>query len=249
VKYEWINEVAKLGAAPMMDIVAIHPYRFPQAIPEIGGTTQAKGYGLDSLIDDLRGVVRVTNDMPSTLSGKKREIWSTESGYNTLPSFPPPLHKAVTEKQQAQLLVRTMVIARSQNVDRFFWWRFYDTLGAGLGIIRNQDYDYMPKPAVVSYAVMQRQLAGASKVQLIENHKLDGVFICHASFDKQPDRQVIWTINEAQNIEIYCEKPITVTDIMGVKQTLNPADGKVILPISQSPVYVQSFSPVALFKP
>ncbi|GEM_PF-2245139 len=249
VKYEWIDEVAKHGAAPMMDIVAIHPYRYPQAIPEISGMTQAKGYGLDSLVDDLRGVTRVTKDMPSTLSGHPREIWSTESGYNTLPSFPPPLHKAITEKQQAQLLVRTMILARAEKVDRFFWWRFYDTLGAGLGILRNQDYDYMPKPAVVSYAVLQRQIAGAQDVKIIEGHKLDGVFVCKATFTNKSEVNVIWTINQPTTLAIPSSKPITVVDIMGVTRTIHPIDDKVSLPISQSPVYMHSPLPVELLKP
>ena len=233
----------------MMDIVAIHPYRYPQAIPEISGMTQAKGYGLDSLVDDLRGVTRVTKDMPSTLSGHPREIWSTESGYNTLPSFPPPLHKAITEKQQAQLLVRTMILARAEKVDRFFWWRFYDTLGAGLGILRNQDYDYMPKPAVVSYAVLQRQIAGAQDVKIIEGHKLDGVFVCKATFTNKSEVNVIWTINQPTTLAIPSSKPITVVDIMGVTRTIHPIDDKVSLPISQSPVYMHSPLPVELLKP
>lgn len=249
VKYEWIKNVSDDGAGPMMEIVALHPYRYAQVIPERGNEKYAKGYGQASLIEDLQNTVKVVSQMPSTLSGKPREIWSTESGFNTRPCFPPPLHKAVTEKQQAQLLVRTMAIARTQQIKRFFWWRFYDTLGAGLGILRNEDYNFMPKPAVVSYAVLQRHLAGAKDVTLITHKTHPEIYACKATFADQPDVYVIWSIDKPKSHAVQCSAPVTVTDMMGVARQQQPQQGSVTLSLSQSPIYLESSKPLVLFKP
>jgi hypothetical protein len=233
----------------MIDVVAVHPYRYPDAPPEYGVAKDALGYGQTSLIEDFRQVAQVTQQMPTTLSGYRREIWSTESGYNTMLSFPPLLHHAVTLKEQAQLLVRTMALARTLSVDRFFWWRFYDTLGGGLGILHNQDYDYMPKPAVVTYAVLQRQLGGAKTVSLVGDHGLEDVFDVKATFESKPDTHVIWSVKAPRDVCFKSQSPVNITDMMGVTHQAQPHEGIITLSLNTSPIYLQTTAPVVLFKP
>ncbi|MBN4060816.1 hypothetical protein JYU15_00095 [bacterium AH-315-I18] len=248
VKTDWIQRVINAGGGPAIDVMNVHPYRFKEAFPELGSKEFAFGYGRHSLLEDLRRVRSLMIQMPATESGISRELWITEDGYNTSSSLKAPLHQAVSPVVQASLLVRTMTLARTEQVDRFYWWTLHSTYGGGFGLLGNQSTSFMPKPAFVAYAVLQRQMAGAQKVTLLQT-KVKDLYVCRIDFPKT-STCVIWTPRDPQTIHLRSSSAITQTNLMGTVEKQIPRDQVIDVPISTLPIYLswdrdQPFEPIA----
>lgn len=230
VPLEWLETLFQLGAMPYLDKVSIHPYQYPTA-PE----------SVVSSLDAVNNLVKEYN------GGQAKPLWISEQGW--------PTHNGATgvsEQTQAAYLVRSYAVALSRGIEKFFW---YDFMNDGtdpaynennFGIIRN-DHDVMgrwvPKPAYVAYAVMARQLTGAT-FQRREDFG-DGVY--SMVFGKEGKTiRVLWS-TQPTTVEVSTERAITVSDLTGDQKSYAPGPGgTVALSVSGDPVYVVSDSAAKL---
>ncbi|QYY37257.1 hypothetical protein [Ruficoccus sp. ZRK36] len=238
VKASWLKELGKTPAGPLIDIVNVHPYRPPASPPEKGSPESSPGYGRNTLVNDLNAAKRMMAHFPPTLSGKPRELWAGEAGYNTLPGFPPPLHKAVSEKEMAKLLVRTMVLAHSAGAKKFFWWRLIDTYGAGMGLLRNPSGHFQPKPGYAAYAVLERMIGQASGPGKRMPDESGNVYAIVFQRPQGPV-WVVWGIEDGMTWNVDAPQGIRLTNMMGMSEYQSAQDGRVSIEVSTDPVYIE----------
>ena len=231
VKPDYLSQLTRLDASSSIEVVCVHPYRYPDAIPESDFPKIGVGYGRQNLLKDFADLKQVMSRMPDTVSGKAiRPIWVTEGGYNTLPGFPPKLHQAVPIKTQAQLLVRTMALANVGGVSRYYWWRLFDTYGANMGILGNQAVGHQPKPAYVALAVFERM---AGDMHNATHQQFGDVHVIQYTSRNEP-MTLAWTTVEQRQVKLLTDKTYILMDMMGMR--LNVSDGN--LKLTPSPVYV-----------
>ncbi len=231
LKADYLARLTRLEAAPWIEAVCVHPYRYHEAIPEYAFEKYGDGYGRQSLLEDLAQIATVKAEMPATLSGKTvRPTWVTEGGYNTLPGFPPKLHQAVSLKSQAQYLVRTMALANVGGVTRYYWWRLFDTYGANMGILGNQSVGHQPKPAYVALAVFERMAGDMHDA----SHQVSGdIHMIHYTSRGKP-MTLAWTTADQRSVNLLSDQTCTMTDMMGMSTSVS--DG--VLLLTSSPVYL-----------
>ncbi|WP_223285579.1 DNRLRE domain-containing protein [Paenibacillus sp. PL91] len=218
----WIEEVFKLGGLEYMDVISVHPYRYPQT-PE----------GMVKGLQDLQALIRKYN------GGELKPIWISEIGWPTHQSA-----SGVDEKTQADYLVRAHVLALANGVEKVVW---YNLMNDGLqadynehnfGLIRFADDPlgaYTPKPAYVSYAAMARELTGASFVE--QESSADGIRSYVFEKENKPLR-VLWA-HEDKSAAVYTDSPLAITDLSGNTETFVPYDGKVFLTLTGEPLYIK----------
>jgi hypothetical protein len=218
----WIEEVFKLGGLQYMDVVSLHPYRYPQS-PE----------GLADSIDQIKALIRKYNH------GELKPIWATEFGYPTFQST-----RGVDEITQADYMVRYYVIALASGIEKTFW---YDLVNDGVrddynednfGLLRNAQDEmgaFTPKPAYAAYAAMTRELTGA---QFVQEEPLGGGMKSYL-FDKDGSKiRAVWSLSPV-SAAILTDHPVQITDMMGNAQTYSPYQGKVYVSLNGEPLYIK----------
>lgn len=214
---KFIENVFKLGGYDNMDILSIHPYRYP-ATPEetdfIGELEKA-----DALVRKY---------------GKPKEIWITEIGWPTNVGG-----NGSSEAKQAAMIVRTYIQAIVSGVVQKTFWYNYRNDGMdpnynehNFGIIRP---DLSAKPAYTSFGVMTRALEGKRFVRSLDTP--DGV--CAYLFEGSAGRTIAaWAVSGTSILTIMSRTPVSVMDIVGATTQRRPVDGKVVITVSQSPVFI-----------
>ena len=173
-------------------------------------------------------------------------MWVTETGY--------PTHigrNSFTEEEAAGNLVSlyTWAIANPDALDQIFW---YDLHNDGVerengehnfGLLDNWNVDtntvpMAAKPAFVALCAMNTILADAEFVGLYDMGHKD-ISAYHFKKDGK-DLLVAWADDVALNmVATVGENNIIVTDMYGNANALIPADGKVSLFFSDSPIYIE----------
>lgn len=225
--WDWLEELFKLGGLDYMDVVSIHPYRYPIS-PE---TIELDVTRLDQLIRKYN-------------KGNSKPIWASELGWPTQLDS-----RGISEEVQASYIVRANAQSLASGIDKIFW---YDFMNDGLdpnynehnfGIVRHADSalgKYAPKPAYTAFAMMTRELEGLSFTGKDPVDK--GLYSYRFQDDKGKEKdtvRVMWS-EETKQVALNTRSSLTVTDIMGVQTELKPdADGKVYLTVSGMPLYVK----------
>ncbi|WP_129627904.1 beta-galactosidase [Candidatus Oscillochloris fontis] len=164
----FLRGVAEHGGWGSFDILAVHPYVDPYG-PEEGN--------LISALDGVRTVLAHYGQKP---------IWATEVGWASGPGDRDALGMTDAE-EQANYLVRSMLILWRAGVERIFWYSFKDDphnpygllrAGWGRGDLRER------KPAYTALRTLNYQLAGTKLLSW------------HTNFDQIPvmyiDRLDAW---------------------------------------------------------
>lgn len=142
----FIRRVLDMGAWQSFDILAIHPYVDPLT-PEEGNIRAAASN------------VRVLTDQYG-----QKPIWATEVGWSSGPGDNDPLGKTDSE-EQANYLVRTMLLLWEAGIERSFWYTLKDDPGNPYGLMAlgtgREDYR-IRKPAFFAFRNLNRQLRGAT---------------------------------------------------------------------------------------
>lgn len=215
----WFQQLFQDGGLRYMDVVSDHPYPLLSSLsPERAGIAQQMQW-LQSLIKHYN-------------NGIAKPIWITELGW------PTSLFN-VDEQTQAQYLVRGAVLSLAAGVQKFFW---YDYLNDGtafyaseqnFGLLRQPDAArrYTPKPSFVAYATLIRQLAHQAFIS--------GGNIGNDIYDERFSTvHVLWSTSDHRAIVVTSSRPLIVTTMTGKVQIYTPSAGRVILPLSEDPVYV-----------
>ncbi len=217
----WFQQVFGDGGLRFMDVVSDHPYPLVSSLsPEREGLTLQMNL-LQSLIKHYN-------------NGVAKPIWITELGW-------PTSVLNVDDRTQAQYLVRGAVLSLAAGVQKFFW---YDYLNDGtnfyaseqnFGLVRQPDGAgrYTPKPSYVAYATLIRQLAQQSFI--------GGGAIGSGVYDERFSTvHVLWSTGDHRTITVTSSSPLLVTTMTGKTQTYIPSAGKVILPLSEDPLYLSA---------
>lgn len=221
----WFTEFAELGGLELVDAVSTHPYTFPNA-PE--GSTRFAGHW-----QTLRAIMadHGAADLPIHLS---------EMGWHTSETS-----AGTDEGSQARHMLRGHLVALADGIENV---TIYDFMDDGtddaepehrFGIVRNTDDSrgaWVPKPAYVSSAVMNRMLAGLPFEREIDLGDdawdvvlSDGDRTVHAAWATSP---TVAAVSASGAVE--------VTDMFGGTTTLTPgADGLVHVSLDGSPVYLE----------
>lgn len=226
--FNFIEAILKKGGGKYMDIISVHPYRWPSTPEETGFLAE---------MQNLRALLqRYGLDIP---------IWITEVGW-------PTHNKGVSEDVQARMLVRTYVIAiGSKLVEKVFWYDYRDDGNdpadpeQNYGIIKR---DFTPKKAYQAYKVMTQFLEGKTpqgRVDLWDDN------LWGFSFTKGKSiTLVLWAGKEAGTVNLLTKaKKVTVYDMMGKKRELAPKEGKLLLTLSEEPLYVEGLEKVEVGSP
>lgn len=145
----FVRTVAAAGAWNSFDIIAIHPYVDPYG-PEEGNIAAAP--------DAVRALARQYGEKP---------IWVTELGWSSGPGDRDALG-FTDEQEQADYLVRALLLLWQAGVERSFWYTLKDDPGNPYGLMRlgsgRADYT-QPKPAYTAFRTLNRAVAGATFVE------------------------------------------------------------------------------------
>ncbi|MBC7326590.1 cellulase family glycosylhydrolase [bacterium] len=226
--FDFIEAVLNKGGGKYMDIISVHPYRWPSTPEETG-----------FLAEMLK--------LRSTLQryGLNIPIWITEVGW--------PTHdKGVSEDVQARMLVRTYVIAiGSKLVDKVFWYDYRDDGNnpsdpeQNFGIIRR---DFTSKKAYNAYKVMTKLLEGKTpegKVDLWDDNLWGFAFAKGNTLTL-----VLWAAKEEGTVNLLTKaKKVKVYDMLGKVKEISPKEGKLLLNLSEEPIYVEGLEKAEVGSP
>lgn len=224
---EWIEFfVNERGAAPYIDVVAIHPYVNQKKYPET--EKFASGY---------------YNENKSQLKKMKvpTEMWVTEVGWSTFKSNGEPNHYVpVTEYEQAAYLVRTYLSHLYYGAKKVFWYEMADepfgphNPESFFGILRfNKSLSV--KPSAVAYSNMINNYRYATPIG-----KYTGSTYGFAYDNKGKTQMCLWVEkgSKEETLHLPNTKKIIVTDIFGRVKQIKVEGGEVTISVSYLPVTI-----------
>jgi hypothetical protein len=233
-------------ARSAFDALSIHPY-----IP----TERPDAPNIPRLIT-VEGRVR---NARSWLNGNGRSdapVWITEMGWCTASGVCPG-GVQVSEDQQANYLVRSLVIAQHNGVQHANWFQFDDAFNnpqrewGNAAIVRDWNgSSYPPKPAYDAYRALAGQLTGAAVAGTgpLHTHVYDPSQPYSGSggtYDYRYTRgdtviDVLWRPNDSLSARfpVIAGKSITLVQRDGARTALTPSGGAVQLTLSERPIMI-----------
>ena len=230
----WYRAFAGMAAAKAIDVISPHPYHLHASRP----------------YPEQQPTLEQMREFHALVSERRLpwDVWMGEVGFSSFRrdgKTPTPSYIAQTEAEQAQLLVRMMVLQLARGVKRIFW---YDFMNDGweqnnpehnFGLVRN---DHLPKPAVVAYANLIQRLRGS--LQLTPYAIGGGGYAYVYQAAAQPAQPVLiaWLMAAEKTEAIpvaSASAELTVVDLYGGRRRLPVKDHQVLLELSGSPVYLE----------
>ena len=187
---------------------------------------------------------------PFGVAVRRWEVWAGEVGFSSFEltdKTPGGFYTPHTELQQANMLVRMMVLQLSAGVRRIFWYDFYnDGTEAhnpehNFGIIR---HDRTPKPAIIAYAYLSHRLSGC---RWLGSYAIGGGADAVAYVAEASGKPVViaW-LRRGERTEAFRvpgeATEVTVTDIFGASRHVPVEDHMLMLGLSETPVYVDGLT-------
>ena len=208
----FIERVFQLGGFDEMDILSIHPYRYPPTPEETD--LMAELQKADALIRKY---------------GKPKEIWMTEIGWPTNVGG-----NGSSEAKQAAMIVRTYVLGIASGVvQKTFWYNFRnDGLDANynehnFGIIRR---DHSPKPACIAFRTMTQALEGKKLIRPLAEGKDVYAYL----FEGKSGRTIVaWCASGTAKLSLSNAGGSTVTNLIGGKVAIGSG-----IRLSQNPIFI-----------
>lgn len=235
------------GLVSLIDVLNVHVYSMEEGWP-----TWRRSYPEDPKIVYLKQVQEMVDWRNKNALGRK--IWITEFGYD---STTKPNHKegdfakwvGVTDKVQAQWLIRSFLVFAGMDVDRAYMYWFNDedkpSLHAASGLTRN----FEPKPSFHAQAHLLKSL-GSYRFEKALAQKPGEAYAYQFAAERGRDKIVVaWSPTGSErsgNLTVSVPGyKIMKSEKMPLKSGAAPsaggsidAGGKLTIPIDESPSYI-----------
>lgn len=223
----YIEGIFKHGGIDYMDGIVIHPYR-------------KKPEGVDKEVADLAELIRKYNQ------GKDKPIWVTETGRIDKSEYDWEKGKKMQERGRfngAQYLPRQYTLLLSQpTVDKIYWYLCSDhMMFTSMGLVRRPNDPmgrYAVGPQYVTYATLIRQIDGKKFVEREANSQYTRAYVMKFADKKGETVRVCWATFPSK-IEVTSSEPFTVVDMVGRENKVTPTNGKAIVNLNKSTVYLK----------
>ena len=218
----WMTRFAELGGLEYLDALSFHPYNHPDTPDE----------HQPERIEQARQIIADYAE-----PGHDVQLWITEVGWPTPAGY-------VSEEQQAQYITRYAAGSIAAGADRTYWYEINDAgtdnsdLEQHFGMMRHTSDAvpaYAPKPGYLAYTTAVRYLADASAAG--RDNLADGSFSYRFEGGSAGDVRVLWATTPA-DVTVTASGPLTLVDLYGRISELTPADGELVLSLTERPVYV-----------
>ncbi len=246
---KYSKSVTTLSADPQvlraLDVLTIHTYAQAEGWP-----TWRRSYPEDPKLAYLTDVTELAKWRDQHAAGKA--IWITEFGYDATTGKPDPKTEfarwvGVSETQQAQYLVRSVLLFTALPVDRAYIYFFNDKdepkLHSSSGITRN----FQPKPAYHALAHLQATL-GNYRFSRMVAQKPGEVYACEfVRVDAPADRIIVaWSptgANRSATVTIDLPPHTRIARVQKMPLSGDAAPGLGVppagaIPIDESPLYL-----------
>lgn len=188
----WDKSVDCIAAYPeLYDVLALHIYAEVEQDPS-WRRSFPENPKLLRYLNDIEALCRWRD-----AHAPEKEVWVTEFGYDSStktadPNGKMPQWVGVTDEQQAQWLVRSLLVFASMDVARAYIYFFNDrdtaSLHASAGITRN----FQPKPSFHALAHLQRVL-GDYRFRRVVRDEPGRLRVQEFEHDGDPTR-VVWAV-------------------------------------------------------
>jgi hypothetical protein len=236
------------AARQAFDVFAVHPF-IPTARPDDPNIPR-----LITVEGRLRAARNWLND--PAIGRPNAPIWVTEIGWCTAPGACPG-GVAVGEEEQANYLVRSIVIAQQTGVQHVSWFQLEDAFNnpnrewGNAAILRAWDgAGYPAKPAYNAYRTLANQLRDVTLAGTgpVHSHVFDPARPLEGSggiYNYRYNRggaivDVLWLpAGSAQvNVPVVAGRSVTLVDRDGGQTPLAPGGGSVRVTVSERPVFI-----------
>lgn len=263
VQARWMEEIYNRGLWDKCDILAIHPYGYPQS-PDLSTGPANQIWHVEHGLQRYQAAIKAYGYKPA---------YVTETGYPT----PPGNKTAVSLRTQAEYNTRCFVLSLAYGVQKVMAYCFLDYSNSGIGsVLGDVEYhfghfyypDYfgriMPKPSAASFAGMTRTLESVQKLSINDQYTKGTVRAFTAETQDKGKLLVLWSNcapqpndklsnyaprdpkrpweNQWGNSEKVTLKTtgdkVVVTDVMGNEKTYTAKDRQITLELNGAPVYV-----------
>jgi hypothetical protein len=234
------------GILPAIDVLTIHTYAEAEPYP-----TWRRSFPEDPNIPYLKDVheLAVWRDRHAP----DKSIWITEFGYDATTKQPDPQTEfaqwsGVTELQQAQYLVRSVLVFSALPVERAYLYFFNDAdepkLHGSSGITRN----FQPKPAYFALAYLQKTLGDFRFTRVVEQ-KAGKVYAYEFTSLTEPKELVIvaWSpTGSARTDKINLTLPAGLRIVAAEEMPIDSRPPRILqisspieVPICESPLFLR----------
>ncbi|WP_294181873.1 glycosyl hydrolase [uncultured Schumannella sp.] len=221
---DWLDAFLSSPEGSLVDVINMHNYSFPAA-PEGQNET---------------AVAAVKAVMAAHTSSASKPLWLTETGWPTMNGTT----GTNTEAEQARYLVRDAALSLKAGVNRYMLYDLFndyeeETPEGRFGIYRNPDSNpaVAPKPAMVTQAVMARQLSGYTVVSA--DSLGTGVYSIVFQNSAGAKKRIMWATSPA-TVALSTTGAVTQTSLYGSTSTLTPESGTATVQLGADPIYVNA---------
>jgi len=234
------------GLPRSLDALSVHPYWGASPGPErtaVGQVTPwCKPFTVVDADGSLESAVNRLRDHASIKLGHTPSIWATEEGIPVGGKAPesainPDAHE--TETSVAANIARTFITNAEAGIETTLWFSSFDGPDGAYGLIKN---DGAHRASFAAFQTMSEQLGDCRLVthMIGDDHRTQGV---QAYLFRGPkgDKIVMWDIDGTADFAITQSKPraIRLLDDTGhVLSIVRTPVGRVVLTITQSPIYI-----------
>ncbi|MEW6234774.1 MAG: cellulase family glycosylhydrolase [Candidatus Omnitrophota bacterium] len=218
IPLDFLEACFERGLLKWIDAVSVHPYR--EKNPE-------------SALDEYAALRRMMERYPE---GKTMPILSGEWGY----SLYPYKNNNIDERRQAQYLVRQFLTNFLADVRLSIWYDWHDDgtdpkeKEHNFGAVRN---DYQPKEAYRAAKTFLQQFHGMKFIERMASESAEDFLLIFGNDNNR--MMAAWTMGASHTIPLKSPKTgMESVSMLGEKiQLLQEGEG-VVIPLSESPVYI-----------